>query len=171
MRASRFAIPSSAEICCNRVSSAIFWPEIALSSDMNLKAEFTTTNNGSMYSTWIGGALGRGCNRLVIDDPHSANAAYSDAERESAVRFIRGSLFSRLDNPGRDAIVIAHARVHEDDITGVLLDPDRGNDTPRPKVEEATSEPPSETAMDATVASEPYWGPLRYNPWICGYTR
>ena len=114
-----------------------------LSGDMNLKAEYSTTNNGSMYSTWIGGALGRGANRLVTDDPHSPADAYSSAARESAVKFIRGSLFSRLDNPAKDAIVIAHARVHVDDITGVLLDPDRGDDTPRPKIDETPSEPPA----------------------------
>jgi len=79
--------------------------------------------------------MGRGCSRLVIDDPHGANDMYSKSERTSTVKFVRGSLFSRLDNPAK-AIVIAHARVHEDDITGVLLKPDHGDDTPRPKIEE-----------------------------------
>jgi hypothetical protein len=31
--------------------------------------------------------------------------------------------------------------------------------------------PSPETAMDAPVAPQSYWGPLRYNPWVCGYTR
>jgi hypothetical protein len=112
----------------NLLQSGFFrylWPSLVIADDMNLKAKYLTTNNGSMYSTWIGDALGRGANRLVIDDPHAPADAYSEASRESAVKFIRGSLFSRLDNPGRDAIVIAHARVHVDDITGVLLDPAR----------------------------------------------
>jgi len=38
------------------------WPQVQLSADMNLKTEYTTTNHGAMFSTWPGGALGRGCN-------------------------------------------------------------------------------------------------------------
>ena len=37
--------------------------------------------------------------------------------------------------------MLAHARVHMEDITGVLLDPERGEDTPRSKVEEASNNP------------------------------
>jgi hypothetical protein len=92
----------------NLLQSGFFrylWPSLVIADDMNLKAEYSTTNNGSMYSTWIGGALGsgalgRGANRLVIDDPHSPADAYSEASRESAVKFISGSLFSRQDKSG-----------------------------------------------------------------------
>jgi hypothetical protein len=97
------------------------WPEVQLASDMNLKQEYTSISNGAMFSCWVGGSLGRGCNRLVIDDPHGPNDAWSQAKRESAVRFIRKSLFSRLDNPTRDSIVIVHARTYDSHITGELL--------------------------------------------------
>jgi len=86
-------------------------------------------------------------NRLVVDDPHHPGDMYRDASRERAVTCIRGSLFSRLDNPAKDAIVIADARVHMDDITGVLPDPDRGDDIPRPKVEEASQPPVPDYSM------------------------
>jgi hypothetical protein len=157
----------------NLLQSGFFrflWPNVVIADDMNLKGEYSTTNNGSMYSTWIGGALGRGANRLVIDDPHSPADMYSDASRESTVKFIRGSLFSRLDNPARDAIVIAHARVHTDDITGTLLDPDRGDDSPRPNFEETVREGVSETVMEAPVTPQPDRPRLVYNPRICGYS-
>jgi len=72
--------------------------------------------------------------------------------------------------------VIAHARVHTDDITGVLRDSDCDWDRdkkPGREAEEAGSGsrlppdfPPPATAMDASVAP-----PLRWNPWVCGYTR
>ena len=76
---------------------------------------------------------------------------YSEAERTSTIKFIRCSLFSRLDNPAKDAIVIAHARVHENDITGVLLDPGRGDDTPRPKIEEARPPAPDYSMFTSRV--------------------
>ena len=76
---------------------------------------------------------------------------YSEAERTSTVKFIRGSLFSRLDNPAKDAMVIARARVHEDDITGVLLNPDRGDDTPRPKIEETAPLAPDYSMFNSSV--------------------
>lgn len=79
----------------------------------------------------------------MIDDPHSPDDAWSDAGRESTLKFVRGSLFSRLDHPGHDSIVVCHARLHDDDLIGVLRDPDRGNDAPRPKTEEAVNEPPT----------------------------
>jgi hypothetical protein len=40
-------------------------------------------------------ALGRGANRLVIDDPHPPADAWSDAGLEPTIKFCRGSLFSR----------------------------------------------------------------------------
>jgi hypothetical protein len=53
-----------------------------MSSDMNLKTEYTKTANGSMFSCWPGGALGRGANRLVVGDTHPPADAWSDAGRE-----------------------------------------------------------------------------------------
>jgi hypothetical protein len=46
--------------------------------------------HGFHYGRNIGA---RGYNRLVIDDPHGPNDAWSQAKRESAVCFIRESLF------------------------------------------------------------------------------
>src|SRR6516162_5236098 len=43
------------------------FPHVQLRGDMNLKQEFMSTNHGAMFAGWPGGALGRGCNRLVID--------------------------------------------------------------------------------------------------------
>jgi hypothetical protein len=91
---------------------------------MNLKQEYMSTHHGAMFATWPGGALGRGSNRLVIDDPHPPGDAWSEAGRESTLKFYRGSLFSRLDHPATDSILVCHSRLHEDDLIGVLHDPD-----------------------------------------------
>ena len=101
-----------------------YWPEVQFASDMNLKSEYVSTHAGSMFSTFVGGALGRGGSRLVIDDPHDAEGMFSSAERERTIAFVRSSLFSRLDHPATDAIVICHSRMHEEDLSGVLLHPE-----------------------------------------------
>jgi predicted phage terminase large subunit-like protein len=95
--------------------------DVQLSADVNLKDEYVSTHAGSMFSTWIGGGTGRGGKRLVIDDPHSPKKALSDAERETAVTYIRNVLISRLDNPATDSIVMIMQRLHENDATGELL--------------------------------------------------
>jgi predicted phage terminase large subunit-like protein len=98
------------------------WGEhVQLAADVNLKDEYSSTNSGSMYSTWIGGGTGRGGKRLVIDDPHSPKKALSDAERETAVEYIRNVLMSRLDNPSTDSIVMIMQRLHENDAAGEFL--------------------------------------------------
>lgn len=94
---------------------------VKLVPDVNLKDEYVSTHAGSMYSTWIGGGTGRGGRRLVIDDPHSPKKALSDAERETAVTYIRSVLMSRLDNPATDSVVIIAQRLHENDVCGEFL--------------------------------------------------
>jgi predicted phage terminase large subunit-like protein len=99
-----------------------YWgTDVQLSADVNLKDEYVSTHAGSMFSTWIGGGTGRGGKRLVIDDPHSPKKALSDAERETAVTYIRNVLISRLDNPATDSIVMILQRLHENDAAGELL--------------------------------------------------
>jgi hypothetical protein len=151
---------------------------------MNLKQESMSTHHRAMFATWPAGALGRGSNRLVIDDPHPPGDAWSESGRELILKFRRGSLFSRLDHPATDSILVCHFRLHEDDLIGVPRDPDRdrGDRNDRNDPEEVgvgsvlSPDPvPSETAMDAPVAprippiasspsSWPYRRPPRWNP-------
>jgi hypothetical protein len=98
---------------------------VQLRSDQNLKHEYMSVTHGAIYSCWPGAAHGRGCNRLVLDDVHSPAEAWSDTERETTLQFVRGSLFSRLDDPAHDAIVVCHSRLHEDDLIGQLRNPPR----------------------------------------------
>lgn len=66
----------------------------------------------------IGGATGRGAGFIVIDDPHALSDAYSKVELENAVKYVRQTLFSRLDDPKRGAIVLIQQRLHENDLAG-----------------------------------------------------
>jgi len=59
--------------------------------------------------------------RLILDDPHSVDTAESDAERDKAILTFRESATSRLNNPKLSAIVVVMQRLHERDISGVIL--------------------------------------------------
>jgi predicted phage terminase large subunit-like protein len=64
--------------------------------------------------------------RLVIDDPHSLDGAESEAERDKATRrFIEGGQ-NRLNDQLKSAIVIVMQRLHERDLSGVVLARDMG---------------------------------------------
>ena len=87
------------------------------SDDMNMKHHYVTSNRGEMYSTYVGGAVGRGCDYLVIDDPHKPQVS-----TEIAINYVRQSLFTRLDNPAKGRIVVSMQRLATDDLSGVLLE-------------------------------------------------
>jgi len=121
-----------------------FWGDsVQLASDQNQKQEYASTNGGTMFSTWIGGATGRGADHIVIDDPHALTDAYSPVALENAVNYVRQTIFSRLDQPAKGSIVLIMQRLHENDLTGELLNPSRDPDTERLTLKEAKSDPPA----------------------------
>jgi predicted phage terminase large subunit-like protein len=84
--------------------------------------EIRNDQHGHMTATTVQGATGKGGNFLVLDDPHSAADAWSDALREKDNDQIRGSLMSRLDNPRQSTMIVIQQRLHEHDATGMLLE-------------------------------------------------
>jgi predicted phage terminase large subunit-like protein len=96
---------------------------VQLSSDSNLKSEFTNTRRGAMVATSTGGTVtGKGGDRIIIDDPQNPEEAYSGNERESSIRFFDQTLSSRLDQPDKGAIVIVMQRLHQKDLSGHVLE-------------------------------------------------
>ena len=80
-----------------------------------------TTKGGFRLATSVGGTLtGRGCNLAIIDDPLKASDAVSEAKREFANQWFANTLFSRLDNKAKDAIIVVTQRLHPDDLVGHL---------------------------------------------------
>lgn len=96
---------------------------VHLSADQNQKTEFQNTRRGVMVASSFGGtATGKGGDRMIIDDPMNPEEAYSEAERQSTLRFYDTTLGSRLDDPEEGAIVLIMQRLHEKDLTGHLLE-------------------------------------------------
>jgi predicted phage terminase large subunit-like protein len=95
---------------------------IQLSGDQNVKTEYANTRQGVMLSTSTGGTVtGFGGNRIIIDDPLKPEESLSDLARETANRFFDQTLWGRLDDKKKGAIVLVMQRLHENDLTGHLL--------------------------------------------------
>jgi predicted phage terminase large subunit-like protein len=96
---------------------------VRLSSDQNVKGEFRNTAQGVMFATSVGGsATGKGGDRIIVDDLHNPQQADSDAQRESALRFFRETLSTRLDTPRTGAVVVVMQRLHEADLSALCLE-------------------------------------------------
>ena len=95
----------------------------ALAGDQNAKQRFENDKTGYRLATSVGGtATGEGGSRLLLDDPHSAQEAQSDAMRESALEWFDVVWSTRLNDPKRDAAVTIMQRLHEKDISGHILE-------------------------------------------------
>ena len=98
------------------------WPHLVLTSDQNEKAEYENLARGVMFATSVGGTVtGKGGNRIIIDDPLDPRRAHSEAHRTAANEFFDRSLTTRLNDKNRDAIVLVMQRLHDEDLTGHLL--------------------------------------------------
>jgi len=101
---------------------------VQLSKDENTKSRFTTTNGGLRYSTSTGGTVtGMGADVIVIDDPQNPQLARSETERENANTFFNETLRSRLNNPDKGVFIVVMQRLHENDLTGMLLEKEPEN--------------------------------------------
>ena len=95
--------------------------------DQNAKQRFENDKTGYRLATSVGGtATGEGGSRLILDDPHGAQAAQSEAMRESDLEWFDMVWSTRLNNPKTDAMVTVMQRLHERDISGHILSDIKG---------------------------------------------
>jgi predicted phage terminase large subunit-like protein len=101
---------------------------VKLVGDQNAKGKFETTATGSRQACAFTGITGYRGDRVIIDDPHSVDDANSDAKRLSVTNLFKEAVTSRLNNPDKSAIVVVMQRLHELDVSGVILDGNMGYD-------------------------------------------
>ena len=107
---------------------ALWGGRVVLTSDQDAKAKFETTATGFRQACAFEGITGYRGDRVIIDDPHSVDDANSDAKRETATNLFKEAVTSRLNNPDKSAIVVVMQRLHERDVSGVILESDMGYD-------------------------------------------
>lgn len=98
------------------------WPHVRLTRDQNEKINFETTATGFRIAAAASGITGKRGDRVLIDDPHSVDSAASDAMRADTNEWFTEAVPTRLNSPEHSAIVVVMQRLHEEDITGTILD-------------------------------------------------
>ena len=121
-----------------------------LSAQRQAVPEFATTQQGCRLATSVGGVLtGRGADIIVIDDPLKPEEALSETRRRAANEWFDHTLYSRLNDKQKGAIILIMHRLHEDDLVGHVLAQEDWEVVRFPAIAEA----------DEAYAVETVWGP------------
>jgi predicted phage terminase large subunit-like protein len=99
------------------------FPRARIDRAKDTESEVRTTERGYRLATSVGGTLtGRGGDIIIIDDPIKPQDAQSQSVREKTIQWYENTLLSRLDNKVHGAIVVVMQRLHQDDLSGHLLE-------------------------------------------------
>lgn len=94
---------------------------VSLTKDQNAKINFENTATGFRQVATPSNITGRRGDTVLCDDLLSAENANSEAERERVNLWYREALPTRLNNPDTSAIVNVMQRLHERDVSGIIL--------------------------------------------------
>ncbi len=116
--------------CRQLIESDVYqhlWGErFAFAADQNAKLKIENTKRGFRIATSVGGvSTGERGDRLIVDDPHNVSQADSEAIRESALQWFTEVLSTRT-NDDDSAFVVIMQRVHERDVSGLILSKELG---------------------------------------------
>ena len=123
------------------------FPGLQISRSKNTESEIVTSRGGFRLAASVDGSLtGRGGDVIVIDDPLKPSDAFSDAKREHVNEWFKNTLYSRLDDKQKGAIIIVMQRLHDDDLCGFASGTALGFSLTCPRLPSRTSR--SQSAMD-----------------------
>ena len=111
---------------CRRLAASewyqrLWGSSVQLTRDQNEKINFENLATGFRQVATPSNITGRRGDRVILDDPLSAENANSDTERERVNQWFRESLPTRLNTPDSSAIVVVMQRLHERDVSGLIL--------------------------------------------------
>lgn len=94
-----------------------------ITKDQNAKMKFETDQLGYRMVTSVGsGTTGEGGDYLLLDDPHNIDEKESPAKREAALDWFNNTWSSRLNDQQTGAMVVVAHRIHEQDVSGHILE-------------------------------------------------
>ena len=96
------------------------WP-LDLAADLDGKREFGNTRKGIRQARSFTSMTGVRGDRIILDDPISADSANSAAKLDAARIAFTETLPTRVNNE-KSAIVVIMQRLNEKDVSGVILD-------------------------------------------------
>ncbi len=117
--------------CRNLINSEwyqeLWGKSFKLVGDQNAKTRFDTDYAGFKIATSVGGlGTGERGDRFIIDDPHNIKDGESDAKRLAALLWFTETVPTRMNDPAKSAIVVIMQRVHDQDISGYILEKELG---------------------------------------------
>lgn len=110
------------------------FPETILRNDSQAKDEWRTTAGGCVYAVGAGGSItGYGAGKMrdkfggaiIIDDPSKPDEIRSDIMRRNVIDWFQNTLESRKNAPNTPIVLIMQ-RLHEEDLSGWLLEGGNG---------------------------------------------
>lgn len=98
------------------------FPNVHLAADSTAAGRWHTNHGGIFAAVGVGSQiLGKGADDFIIDDPFaSMEDAQSEVQRKRVIEWYQGSVYNRLQ-PGGTITIINH-RMHEEDLSGYLLE-------------------------------------------------
>jgi len=99
-------------------------PNVEFARDKNEVHHFETSKMGQYYAGAMSSVTGTGSEIQICDDPLNPMEAVSDVQRLNAIETIRGTLFSRFNDPRTGRFILIMQRLHAEDPTGDLLKDD-----------------------------------------------
>lgn len=98
------------------------FPKTVIAKGSNEKAKFVTTEQGFRMATSVYGTLtGEGADVLIIDDPLTPIQAVSSVKRQKVNDWFEQTFSTRLNDKKKGVILIIMQRLHQDDLSGYLL--------------------------------------------------
>jgi predicted phage terminase large subunit-like protein len=98
-----------------------------INPDQNAKQKFANNHRGFKLATSVHGlGTGERGDRVIIDDPHNVLEAESDAKRNSALQWFTEVMPTRVNDAKTAAFIVIMQRVHENDVTGLILEKELG---------------------------------------------
>jgi predicted phage terminase large subunit-like protein len=100
-----------------------FGDVFSLTGDQNQKTRFDNDKTGYRVATSVGGmGTGEGGDFIVVDDPLKQADAHSQPARQSVIDWWDNTMSTRGNDPDRFVKVVIMQRLHENDLTGHLLE-------------------------------------------------
>lgn len=85
--------------------------------------KITNDKTGWKFASSVGGVgTGERGDRVILDDPHNVKDTESEQVRGETVRWFRESMSDRLNDASFSAIVVIMQRLHETDVSGIILE-------------------------------------------------
>lgn len=100
------------------------WSHVfALTGDQNVKSRYDNDHYGYRLVTSTDSSVtGEGGDSIIIDDPHNVMDALSDTKRATALTWFDQAMSTRLNDLKVGSKVIIMQRIHEEDLSGHVLE-------------------------------------------------